>query len=264
MRFLMIGDVVGRPGRKAVRENLPRMIDDYAVDFVLANGENASGGKGLTPAVADELFGYGIDVLTMGNHVWNKKEILGIIDTEPRLIRPANYPPGTPGVGFAVYTDGRGVRVGVANISGRVFMPALDCPFRVINDILPRLLRETKIVVVDFHAEATSEKVAMGWYLDGRASAVLGTHTHVQTADERILPGGTAFITDVGMTGPRESVIGVKKQPVIERFILQMPRRFEVASGPYQLNAVLVETDDESGRAMMIQRLFMLEQQNST
>lgn len=259
MRFLMIGDIVGRPGRKAVRENLSRVIDEFAVDFVLANGENASGGKGLTPKVANELYGYGVDALSMGNHVWNKKDIFQIIDQEPRLIRPANYPPGTPGVGFAVFTDLRGVRIGVANVSGRVFMPALDCPFRTINDLLPRLQRETQIIVVDFHAEATSEKVAMGWYLDGRVSAVLGTHTHVQTADECVLPGGTAFITDVGMTGPRVSVIGVKKEPVIDRFLTQMPRRFEVAGGPYQFNAVFVEIDDGSGKALRIERLFILE-----
>lgn len=260
----MIGDIVGRPGRKAVRENLSQIIDDYAVDFVLANGENASGGKGLTLEVANELFSYGIDVLTMGNHVWNKKEIFQFIDEESRLIRPANYPPGTPGVGFAVYTDVRGTKVGVANISGRVFMPSLDCPFRVIDDLLPRIRRETNVIIVDFHAEATSEKIAMGWFLDGRVSAVLGTHTHVQTADERILPRGTAFITDVGMTGPSESVIGVKKETVIERFVSQMPRRFEVASGPYQLNAVVVEIDDESGQALLIERIIALEQQNST
>jgi metallophosphoesterase (TIGR00282 family) len=256
----MIGDIVGRPGRKAIREILPRLVKSHKVDFVLANGENAAGGNGITWDIADELFSYGIDVLTTGNHVWDKREVFDFINDQPRVIRPGNYPPGSPGNGSGVFSDLRGVKVGVVNLSGRVFLPALDCPFRKADEILTGIGQETPIIVLDFHAEATSEKMAMGWYLDGRVSAVVGTHTHVQTADERVLPGGTAYISDVGMTGPRDSVIGVKKEIIVDRFLTHMPRRFEVASGPYQFNAVLLDLDEVDGRANSIDRLFITEE----
>jgi hypothetical protein len=251
----MIGDVVGRPGRRAVKENLPGLVRDEQIDLVIANGENAAGGNGITREVARELFAAGVEVITMGNHVWSKKEIINYIDRENRIIRPANYPPGAPGVGFGSYKTKNGVSVGVINLSGRVFMPDMDCPFRCADEILKAFKENSAVILLDFHAEATSEKSAMAYYLDGRVSAVCGTHTHVQTADERILEKGTAFITDVGMTGPRESVIGVKKEPVIEKFLTQMPRKFEVAHGPYQFNAVVIDVDRESGRALNIKRI---------
>ncbi|MEW6726121.1 MAG: TIGR00282 family metallophosphoesterase [Bacillota bacterium] len=255
VRLLFIGDIVGRPGRRAVKEFLPRLVSRLDVEFVIANGENAAGGNGLTGEVAQELFGYGINVLTMGNHVWDKKEILNFIEEEPRIIRPANYPPGTPGVGYGVFNTKRGAKVAVGNLSGRVFMPDLDCPFRKADAILAEMARYTAVAVIDFHAEATSEKCALGWYLDGRASCVVGTHTHVQTADERILPGGTGYITDLGMTGPRDSVIGVKRELVIDRFLTQLPARFEVAGGPVQFNGLVVDIDQSSGKAVNVYRI---------
>ncbi|MFZ5650010.1 MAG: TIGR00282 family metallophosphoesterase [Bacillota bacterium] len=255
MRLLMIGDIVGRPGRRAVKQNLPDLLDGKVVDLVIANGENAAGGNGITRDIAQELFSYGVDVITMGNHVWSQKDTCTYIEKEPRLIRPGNYPPGTPGRGCGIVGTKKGIDVGVINISGRVFMQELDCPFRVGDQLVARLKEKVDIILVDFHAEASSEKVAMGWYMDGRVSAVCGTHTHVQTADERVLPGGTAYISDVGMTGPLDSVIGVKKELVIEKFITQMPRRFEVADGLYQFNAVLIEIDELSSRAVSIKRI---------
>lgn len=255
MRLLMIGDIVGRPGRRAVKENLPGLIREYEIDFSIANGENAAGGNGITKEIARELFSCGIDAITMGNHVWNQKEIFGYIAQEPRIVRPANYPPGTPGMGYNVYETRRKVKVAVINLSGRVFMPELDCPFRKVDDILTQLEGQAPLIVVDFHAEATSEKVAMGWYLSGRVSAMCGTHTHVQTADERILPGGTAYITDLGMTGPRDSVIGVKKELVIEKFVTQLPRRFEVANELYQFNAAIIDINEDTGEASGITRV---------
>lgn len=255
MRLLMIGDIVGRPGRRAVKQNLPYLLDGKTPDIVIANGENAAGGSGITRDIAQELFSYGVDVITMGNHVWDQKDTCTYIEKEPRLIRPGNYPPGTPGRGCGIVRAKNGIDVGVINISGRIFMQELDCPFRVGDQLAVRLKEKVDIILVDFHAEASSEKVAMGWHMDGRVSAVCGTHTHVQTADERVLPGGTAYISDVGMTGPLDSVIGVKKELVIEKFITQMPRRFEVADGLYQFNAVLLEIDEESGRALEIERI---------
>jgi len=251
----MIGDIVGRPGRQAVKDNITGLISEFKVDITVANGENSAGGNGLTREVGRELLAMGIDVITMGNHVWNHKEIFNYISQEKRIVRPANYPPGAPGLGVNVFIAGNGTSVAVMNLSGRVFMPELDCPFRKVDEMLASLDKQVRVVLLDFHAEASSEKVAMGWYLDGRVSAVCGTHTHVQTADERILPGGTAYITDVGMTGPRDSVIGVKKELVIEKFITQLPRRFEVANSSYQLNAVLVDIDDTTGRATDIRRI---------
>lgn len=255
----MIGDIVGKPGRKAILDNLTALCKERNVDFVIANGENAAGGHGITKEIAKQLFATGIDVFTMGNHVWNKKEIVPYIEKEKRIIRPANYPPGTPGDGYHIYQTRGGNSIGVINISGRIYMQELDCPFRTIDQILDEIKYQTNLIFVDFHAEATSEKVAMGWYLDGRVTAVCGTHTHVQTADERILPNGTAYITDIGMTGPRDSVIGVSSNIVIEKFITQMPRRFEVADTNYQLNAVLIDADPINGTALKIERVFELE-----
>ncbi len=255
MRILMIGDIVGRPGRRAVRQTLETIRQELKIDMIVANGENAAGGNGITADVASEIYKYGVDVLTMGNHVWDKKEIISYIEKDPRMLRPANYPSGSPGRGAAIYNI-NGTDVGIVNLSGRVYLSNLDCPFRAADEILERMSGQTKIILVDFHAEATSEKVALGWYLDGKVSAVLGTHTHIQTGDERILPKGTAYITDVGMTGPRNSVIGVKSHLVLEKFLTQMPVRFEVADGPYQFNAVVIDIENETGRASSIRRIF--------
>lgn len=255
MRFLMIGDVVGRPGRKAVKENLQDLIREFGLDFIVANGENAAGGMGITRDTARELFACGVDVITLGNHVWNKKEIVEYIAREDRVIRPANYPPGTPGKGWNIFKTHTGVNVAVLNLSGRVFMDNIDCPFRKADELLQNITGDTRVILLDFHAEATSEKIAMGKYLDGRVSAVCGTHTHVQTADECILPEGTAYITDIGMTGPRDSIIGFKTGPIIDKFLTQMPRKFEVARGLYQLNAVIIDIDEDTGKAGDIRRI---------
>lgn len=258
LRILMIGDIVGRPGRKAVKEAVRNYRKKYQLDFCIANGENAAGGVGLTREIADELFANGIDFITMGNHTWDKKEIIQFIDHEPHLIRPANYPPGTPGKGHAIIRLNNGLKIGIINLSGRVFLPPLDCPFRMIDTLVKEISRETTVIIVDFHAEATSEKVAFGWYVDGRVSAVIGTHTHIQTSDERILPGGTGYITDVGMTGPRDSVLGVDKNLVLEKFLTQLPVRFEVAEGTAQLNALLLDVDENTGKTTKIQRIYEL------
>jgi len=255
LRLLIIGDVVGRSGRRAVKVNLGRLKKELALDMVIANGENAAGGKGITKEVAHELFASGVDVLTMGNHVWNKRETFEYIDGEIRIIRPANYPPGVPGIGAGVFDKCKKAKVAVINLAGRVFLQSIDCPFRKADEILERLAGKVRVVIIDFHAEATSEKVALGWYLDGRVSALIGTHTHVQTADECILPGGTAYITDIGMTGPFNSIIGVKKEMVLDSFITQIPQRFEVATGPFQFNGVVVDIDENSGKATAITRI---------
>ncbi|MEW6171755.1 MAG: TIGR00282 family metallophosphoesterase [Bacillota bacterium] len=254
MNILMIGDIVGRCGRRAVKENLPDLRRAFPASLVVANGENAAGGVGITRETAEELFSYGIDVLTGGNHIWDKKESYRFIAEEPRLIRPANYPPSVPGVGYGVFPCD-GYNVGIVNLSGRVFMPAVDCPFRKAEEVLAELAPRVNVIIVDFHAETTSEKIALGWFLDGKVTAVLGTHTHVQTADERILPEGTAYITDVGMTGPRDSVIGVKSDIIIDRFLTQLPKRFEVAAGPFQFNACVVTVDPTTGKALEIERI---------
>lgn len=258
MRILMIGDIVGRAGRKAVKETLTTIRQELKLDMIVANGENAAGGNGITCEIAKDLFGLGVDVITSGNHIWDKKEIIPYIDREPRLLRPANYPSGTPGKGVGVY-DINGIKVGIINLSGRVYLPSLDCPFRAADELINSICQQTNIILVDFHAEATSEKVALSWYLDGRVSAVVGTHTHIQTADERVLPGGTAYITDLGMTGPLNSVIGVKVDLVLQKFTTQMPVRFEVAEGPYQFNAVVVEVDDQTGKAGSIDRIYNID-----
>ena len=256
MNILFVGDVVGKPGRRIVAQQLPALRRELAVDFVIANGENSAGGFGITRETFDDLIGAGVDVVTGGNHTWQAREIHTLLDSDPRLLRPANYPAGTPGRGGGVFrTSGRGIPVGVLNLEGRVFMQPLDSPFLVARDEAERLRREAAVIFVDMHAEATSEKAALGWYLDGRVSAVVGTHTHVQTADERILPGGTAFITDAGMTGPRDSIIGMGREEVLQRFLTLLPTRFDVAGGPVQLNAVLLAVDEGTGRAQGIQRV---------
>lgn len=261
MNILFIGDIVGRPGRRTVRNLLPQIVKEHNIEFVIANGENAAGGRGITRAVCDELLGAGIDVLTMGNHVWDNKGVFEFVDDQPRMVRPANYPGDEcPGQGYHIYTSGSGARILVINVSGRVFMPALDCPFRTVDGILEVAGSEADIVIVDVHAEATSEKQALGWYLDGRASVVVGTHTHVQTADERILPGGCGYITDVGMTGPMDSILGVFKEEVITRFLTQRPIRFNVAKGNTQLNAVLLQFNPDNYSLLNIKRLkYILE-----
>lgn len=255
MRILFLGDIYGRPGRRAVKEILPSLQEKYRPDLVIANGENAAGGNGITGSIALELYEMGIDVLTMGNHVWDHKEIIDFIDNEERIVRPANYPPGSPGRGFTVLRTKTDVKVGVLNLSGRVYLPPLDCPFRLVDDLLVTIRRETPLVIVDFHAEATSEKMALGWYLDGRVAAVIGTHTHIQTADERILTKGTGYITDVGMTGPRDSVLGVKVENILTKFLTMRPVRFEVAGGPLQLNALFLRIDEESCQTQEIERI---------
>lgn len=251
MKVLFIGDIVGRPGRQAVKTFLPELQKEYNLDLIVANAENAAGGRGLTKEVAFELFDYGINFLTMGNHVWDQKEIIKYIDEENRLIRPANYPKGVPGKGYG-YVVKNNIKVGVINLSGRVFLPPLENPFSMAVQLINKIAVETPVILVDFHAEATSEKVAMGWFLDGKVSAVLGTHTHIQTADARILERGTAYITDVGMTGPRDSVLGVKKEVIINSFLTQMPAKFEVASGAFQINAVVLEIEEKTGKALKI------------
>ncbi len=255
MLILFIGDIIGEPGRKTVARHVPKLVRERGVDFVIANAENAAGGFGVTPDVAKELFAVGVHVITSGNHIWDKREIIEYIKTEPRLLRPANYPKGAPGGGSVVVTAPSGEKIGVLQLMGRVAMPTLDCPFRVGRHEVEKLRQEARTIIVDMHAEATSEKTAMGWYLDGDVSGVFGTHTHVQTADERILPKGTAYLTEVGMVGPTESVIGIKKEIAIEKFLTQMPRRFEVAPGPCVFSAVLFEVDTAVGKALSIERL---------
>lgn len=257
LKILVVGDVFGNPGRRFLRVVLPPLRREVGADMVIVNGENAAGGMGITEKTAKEVFAAGADVITTGNHVWKyRKEIVPALINEPRLLRPANYPEGTPGSGHYVHDLGGGLKVAVLNLCGRTFMEPLECPFRTADLLVEELRRETPIIVVDFHAEATSEKQAMGWYLAGRVTAVLGTHTHVQTADERILPGGTAYITDIGMTGPRDGVIGMRRDRIIERFVTQLPVRFEVADGPSMLNAVLVEVDPGTGKALGIKRIW--------
>jgi 2',3'-cyclic-nucleotide 2'-phosphodiesterase len=255
MKILFIGDIVGEPGRKCVARHVPKLIQARNIDFVIGNAENAAGGFGITPDVASELFLVGIHVITSGNHIWDKKEIIEYIKDEPRLLRPANYPNGVPGRGSIVASTAAGEKIGVLQVMGRVCMPSLDCPFRIAREEVERLRSSVAIIVVDMHAEATSEKAAMGWYLDGTVSGVFGTHTHVQTADERILPNGTAYLTETGMTGPSESVIGIKKEIAIEKFLTQMPRRFEVATGPCVFSAVLLEADAVVGKALSVERI---------
>lgn len=253
MRILFIGDIFGKPGRRVVLDHLADIAQNKQIDLVVANAENAAGGFGITPRLADEFFHAGIEVLTTGNHVWDKKEIYEYLDVQPRLLRPANFP-NAPGRGVFCGRTHEGVPFAVMHFMGRVFMAAIDDPFRNAEAELARLPAECLIRLVDFHAEATSEKQAFGWFLDGKVTAVIGTHTHVPTADERVLPGGTAFITDVGMTGPYESVIGVQKQIAIEKFLKQLPARYEPAEHDVRLCAVIIDADEQTGLARSIER----------
>jgi len=254
MNILMVGDVYGEPGRRAIRTLLPGLRRQYEIDVAVVNVENAAGGFGVTPPFCREFLDEGVDVMTSGNHIWDKKEIIPYIAKENLLLRPANFPPGTPGSGFVTVKSGP-YRVGVLNLMGRVLMQPNDCPFQKADEIVPQLRKDASVILVDMHCEATSESQAMGWYLDGRVSAVVGTHRHVQTADERVLPGGTAYITDLGMTGPVDSVIGVERALILQRFLSQMPVRFEAAKGPAALHGVVITVDPDSGRASGIKRL---------
>ncbi len=256
---MFVGDVVASPGRQFLSFHLPTLIQKYDADFVVVNGENAAGGNGLTLSVAQELFAAGADVLTSGNHIWDKKEILTFIDSYKNILRPANYPPGVPGKGSGVFQSRTGQLVGVVNVCGRVFSPQnFDCPFRTLDAEIARLRQTTPIIMVDFHGEATSEKIAAGWYVDGRVSALFGTHTHVQTADDTILPNGTAYISDAGMTGPLEGVIGVKRETILKHFLTQLPVRHEPAKGKCQLNAVFCEIM-ASGVSRAVERILIKE-----
>ena len=260
MRIIFIGDLVGKPGRQYLQENLPDLKRQVMADLVIANGENAAGGAGITEKVYQEIRKSGVDLITGGNHIWDQKDIFNFIDIEERMLRPANYPvETTPGRGALLLSMKSGKKkAAVINLMGRVFMKAVDCPFRVADRELDILKDQTPIIIVDFHAEATSEKQAMGWYLDGRVSAVIGTHSHVQTADERILTKGTAYITDAGMVGLYDSILGVDKQEPLQMFLTQQPQRFSISKGRVLFNAVLIEIDDQSGRAINIERINAL------
>jgi 2',3'-cyclic-nucleotide 2'-phosphodiesterase len=263
LRILFFGDIVGKAGRDVVRERIGALRESVGADVVIANGENAAGGAGITAQMCRDLFELGVDVITLGNHAWDKREIATYIEGEPRLIRPLNFPAGTPGCGYHVVTRGGQPLCAVVQAHGRVYTPLLlDDPFRRLEEVVAQLRSITPVIVVDFHAEATAEKVALGWFLDGKVSAVIGTHTHVQTADEAILPGGTAYLTDVGMCGPWQSVIGSEVGLVLQRFLTQMPVRFEVAEGPAVLSAVVLEVDETTGRAVAIRRLLERQTEN--
>jgi metallophosphoesterase (TIGR00282 family) len=260
VKILFIGDIVGQPGRRAVQALVPKLRDQHALDFVIANGENSAGGNGITPKMAEEIFSAGVDVITSGDHLWDQKEVMELLATEKRFLRPLNYPVGTPGHGSGVFeVGGQGPKVrsqiGVMNLQGRTFMPPLENPFLMALHEVKRLREQTKIIFVDLHAEATSEKIALARMLDGQVSAVVGTHTHVQTADEQIFPGGTAYLSDAGFTGPHESVLGREIEPVIKRFLTSMPQRFEVAKDRVFLHGALIEIDDASGKAVRISRV---------
>ncbi|MDP2940581.1 MAG: TIGR00282 family metallophosphoesterase [Candidatus Omnitrophota bacterium] len=256
MKILFLGDIVGNPGREAIFKLLPGIKSEYKIDLTIANCENAAGGAGITPSVAEELFKLGCNVLTAGDHIWDRREIIEILDKEKFILRPLNFPVGTPGNGWCIYELPLGTKIAVVSLLGRVFMkPLIECPFRAISNILPQLEKITPIIIIDIHAEATSEKIAMAYFLEGRVSAVVGSHTHVQTADERILPQGSAFITDLGMCGPMDSVIGQKKEKIIERFLTGMPTRFEVAASDIQLQGVVLDIDEKTGKANSIERI---------
>jgi hypothetical protein len=253
LNVIFVGDIVGRQGRRAVERLLPGLKSEFDIDFTIANCENAAGGFGLTPKLADQLFASGIDVLTSGNHIWDRKDMVPVLDSMDRVLRPHNYPPGVPGRGLGVFKTADDTSICILNLQGRVFMRAIDCPFRIADDVLANIPK--MVTIVDMHAEATSEKVAMGWYLDGRVSAVVGTHTHVQTADERVLPGGTAYITDAGMTGPFDSVIGIEKQAIINRFLTAIPSRFDQAEDDVRLSAVVVSIQSNTCKAVAVERV---------
>jgi 2',3'-cyclic-nucleotide 2'-phosphodiesterase len=249
MRILFIGDIFGSPGRRIVADHLQDIIQAQGIDLAIANAENSAGGFGITPAIAEDLFKLGLDALTTGNHIWDKREIYDYLDRTPRLLRPANYPAENPGAGIAIVKN-----CAIVNLQGRVYMPQTDCPFRAADQILAALDPAIKVRFVDFHAEVTSEKISLGWYLDGRVSALIGTHTHVPTADTRILPGGTAYQTDVGMTGPYDGVIGVEREMIVKRFMTSMPVRMESAKGSVELHSVIIDVDESSGKATAIRR----------
>lgn len=255
MKVLAIGDIFGKVGRRALKLGLNGIVSATKPDLVMANVENLAGGFGVTRPILEEVFSAGVDVATSGNHIWDKKDSLGLLETEPRLLRPANYPDETPGRGGGAFTTRSGLRVGVINLQGRVFMEAIDCPFKRAEKELEWLGKETNILIVDMHAEATSEKIAMGYFLDGRVSAILGTHTHVQTADAKILPRGAAYITDLGMTGPSHSIIGVKPEVIMKRFLMKIPERFTEAMGPAQLNGVIIDINEKTGLAKSIKAI---------
>jgi metallophosphoesterase (TIGR00282 family) len=262
MKLLFIGDIVGRPGRDLVRRHVRALAASQGADLVIANGENAAGGAGITRDNMLEMQSAGVDVITTGNHVWDKRETIEFIGNEPRLLRPANYPDGTPGGGSCVVQASNGVRVGVINVMGRVFLPSIDDPFRIAEREIRRVKDQgAQVIFVDMHAETTSEKIALSYYLDGKAAAVIGTHTHVQTADERILPGGTACLTDVGMTGPHDGVIGIDKDAIIARFVTGLPGKFETATGDPRLNGVSITVDPATGRATRIERISLSEEE---
>lgn len=254
LKILFIGDIVGKPGRKILKSYLNEIINQEEADLVIANGENAAGGFGITYDVSQELLSSGVDVITLGNHTWDNREISRVLDEEPKVVRPANYPEDTPGQGYYITETAKGILVGVVNLLGQVFLEPLRCPFRVADDCINKLKKKTNVIIVDFHAEATSEKMALGWYLDGRVTAVLGTHTHIPTADERILPKGTGYITDVGMTGPLDSILGISPEIITTKFLTKRPIRFEVASGPIKLDSVIIEVN-EYGLATDIKRI---------
>jgi metallophosphoesterase (TIGR00282 family) len=254
LKILFIGDIFGHAGRTIVADHLADIRSSQGIDVVIANGENSAAGFGITPGIADDLFRYGIDVLTSGNHIWDKRDIYAYIDRQPRLLRPANFPAGVPGNGVYIHTAKSGVKCAVINLQGRVYMANTDCPFRKADEILAALPADVKVRFIDFHAEVTSEKVSMGWYVDGRVSALVGTHTHIPTADTRILPGGTAYQTDCGMTGPYDSVIGVEKEPIIGKFLNAMPVKMEAAKRMVELHSVIVEVDEETGKAVDVRR----------
>jgi len=258
MIILFIGDIVGSTGRAALRQVLPSLESKYRPHLIVVNGENAAHGRGITAAIAREFFELGVHAITMGNHTWDNKDIFEWIDDEPRLVRPANFPPGTPGRGATV-VKANGKTLGIVNLQGRTFLPPLDCPFRAADELIAQLKAQTPCILVDFHAEATSEKIAMGWHLDGRASLVVGTHTHVQTNDDRILPGGTAYITDVGMVGSRDGVLGMERSSVSYRFLTQLPARFTVDEGKWQFHAVIADIDDATGKAKSIAKIRLAE-----
>jgi len=255
MRVLFVGDVVGRAGRDIIKGRLELFKDREKIDIAIVNAENAAGGSGLTPRIAKELFSAGADVLTSGDHIWRKREIYEFLDTNDKIVRPLNYPEGAPGKGAIIVEINGGVKVGIINIIGRVFMDAVECPFRSAKKEVETLREITPVIIVDIHAEATSEKVAMGWYLDGKVTAVIGTHTHIQTADEKILPEGTAYITDCGMTGPYDSVIGRKKEKIIERYLTQLPTTFDLAEEGIEMHGVIVDVDEKTGKARGIKRV---------
>jgi hypothetical protein len=259
IKILFIGDIFAKPGRRVVRALLPKIIEENEIDLTIANGENLAGGLGITPKTAQEMFDTGIDILTTGNHLWDKKEIIEYLPEEPRILRPANYPPKVPGNCLFLYEIKNKGKVAIFNLMGRTFTLPIDCPFRTADQYISKIheLDDIKIIVVDFHAEATAEKMALAWYLDGRVSAVIGTHTHIQTADERILPKGTSYITDAGMTGSHDSVIGIRPQDAINRFLLQIPSRFQPAKKNPVLNSLIITVDENSGKSLDIQRLII-------